>query len=202
MAARRIPREVPKKYAHVSGFLLETMAVETDRGCVLVAHAGIDDALEALLREYFKKATAPHDRTKEINFLLENEPIPPIGSFGVRIRVCYVLGLFSERVFLSLRRLNDLRVAFAHGAQPVELTKKDIEKFPDIRGLSYDDVLGSIVISEKVFREHLSISESKKFSRPRMEFMKRMSVLWLEITGARQLVITGKSRPKSAPSQE
>ena len=45
------------------------LAAESDRGCLLVAAAAIEEELETLLRTYFAMANAPRDSEGVVNLL-------------------------------------------------------------------------------------------------------------------------------------
>jgi hypothetical protein len=47
------------------------LALESDRGCVLVAVSAIDEALVKLLKTLFANTSAPNDTTDKVSFLLE-----------------------------------------------------------------------------------------------------------------------------------
>lgn len=110
------------------------LSLESDRGCVLVAATAIEEALENRLRAFFK-GTGDRQDPREIDsliaFFLDRDPLPPLGNFGVKIRLCYLLGLIDDAQYTQLKAMVKLRNLFAHFAEPVEITADDIESFTD-----------------------------------------------------------------------
>lgn len=80
---------------------------ESDRGCVLVGGAILDEMLGAVLRAYFV-----HDEelAKEI-FQLPNAAL---STFSSRIRICRALGLITDAFFRDLERIRTIRNQAAH----------------------------------------------------------------------------------------
>jgi DNA-binding MltR family transcriptional regulator len=129
MSGRHRKRAPKAGFEDVALKLVQKLAMESDRGCVLVAAAAIDEDLANALRAYFlRKAEYTLDdvRKEIVDFLLEKEPLPPLGSFAIRIRMCCVLGLITPQLYKQLKALAALRNAFAHISEPIELTDTDI----------------------------------------------------------------------------
>ena len=153
--------------------LTQKLALESDRGCVLVAAAAMDGAVDLLLRHFLEK-TSHSDNDNEmaeyISFLMDREPLPPLGNFGVRIRLCRVLGLFPLNTYEHLKTLSSLRNIFAHIGQPVELTPQDVSRFTDpsqwpakVKKFHRD--------VKRICRSVRKDSDSRRFSEPRFLFM-------------------------------
>jgi DNA-binding MltR family transcriptional regulator len=168
------------------------LALESDRGCVLVAAAAIDEALSDLLRAYFEKTGAANrgpQLEKAISFLLEARPLPPLGTFGVRASLCYVLALIDTRHFGKLTALTEIRNPFAHPSEPAEITEEDITALT--LSQNYTEAVAALKqqglhlmdedLKAATFQEALTKGDSKDFSAPRRQFMALATVLYLEI---------------------
>lgn len=98
----------PKKVAPTIAALLnmKTLAGTYGRGGAIIAAAWVDDALE----EYLRSALARD--AKVATALLQ--PDGPLGTFGVRIKIAYALGLFSDSVRRDLDIIRLVRNDLAH----------------------------------------------------------------------------------------
>src|SRR5262245_16842734 len=94
---------------------------ESDRGAILIGTAYLDNDLEALLREKFCKEA--ESRPDDLDWLLKN-PIAPLKSFAVRIRVARALGLITEWERQALDELRELRNDFAHNENLINLSEE------------------------------------------------------------------------------
>jgi hypothetical protein len=95
-------------------FVDEIMA-ENDRGCLLSSAAVLDGIIEDRLRTRFKELSDA--KKDDIDFLLSKRPLPPLGSFGVRIVAARTMGLIAEPIKRTLQEIQNLRNAHAHGWQ-------------------------------------------------------------------------------------
>jgi len=79
---------------------------ERPRASALMAAAWVDDALRAVLQAYLSRdhATA--------SALLRADA--PLGSFGVRIKIAFLLGLISSEARADLDSIREIRNQFAH----------------------------------------------------------------------------------------
>ncbi len=121
-----------------------------DRVCVLIAHAQLEDKLEQLLRQHFIRLATISPQTEEsvkalinsINKLLgENDSFAPLGSYAVRARIAFVLGLISHKLYLFLRNLNTLRIECAHFPGTVELKDEQINTLVQSLGMKIKNKL-------------------------------------------------------------
>jgi hypothetical protein len=96
-------------YEHFLKFL---MGNTSDREAILSAAAFFDDLMEERLRLHFSKTSDVS--SKDIDFLLSKRPLPPLGTFGVKVVACRVLGLINESTRRSLNSLQELRNDAAH----------------------------------------------------------------------------------------
>ena len=192
------PRRAPR--ADVAGKqlnIIQKLAIESERGCVLVGAAAIDESLLKLLQAYFLKAGAANNSEQmgvEIDFLLTKKPVPPLQSFGIRIILCYVLGLIDDDLLKQFSALADIRNDFAHLAEPVEITAEDVRKLaahqddsdPLAASVRQEAERTGLVEKVHAFWETLiPSSESDKFSEHRRSFMSIVCllnlILWIRL---------------------
>lgn len=109
MAKKNIPISPQELEGKSAGFF-ETIKAESDRGCVLVAAAFLDEALELLLRSNMYNDTKLLKKTIDPLFV----PVGPLGSLGVKIDLCRALKLLYTEEFEDLISIRNLRNYFAH----------------------------------------------------------------------------------------
>lgn len=81
---------------------------EGDRGCVLVAAALLEEAIESCIRARLIAAIEKEDE------LISRSASAPISSFSAKINLSYRLGLISENERAVYHQLRNLRNACAH----------------------------------------------------------------------------------------
>ena len=125
-------RKLSTTEADVDGIrktFIETLHKESDRGCVLVATAMIDEGLEVLLREYM---TADEKAIKACV-----EPLfvgfGPLKSFWAKTQLARALGLVDDWMYADMERIRKLRNLFAHSYQRAD--------FDDPRVIALTDAL-------------------------------------------------------------
>lgn len=158
----------------------ESMDTESDRGCVLVGAAFLDEALEMLLRSKMLRDESTVKRSVDWLFL----GLGPLKSFWSKIQLCRSLGMLEDWEYQDLDRIRQLRNLYAHiydGA--------DFED-PAVVALNQHLVAADKVVS--AFRQHplqtSSLAEKspsqmpsgKKLKKERVRFV--MSVSWLSAT--------------------
>ena len=86
---------------------------ESDRACVVLSAAYLDESLRVLLTNYFV------DDNKAVkNFIGGPESLTaPLGSFASRITAAYCLGLIDKIQYNDLHTIRKIRNLFAHGLQ-------------------------------------------------------------------------------------
>jgi len=89
---------------------------ESDRGCVLVAVADIEAALERLLRLAFSSHRA---RKKIVDSLFG--AMAPLGSFSAKLRIAHALGLVSPTLYDDVDFLRKLRNEAAHSSSEFDV---------------------------------------------------------------------------------
>jgi DNA-binding MltR family transcriptional regulator len=117
---------------HIKAFLCALSALndelgetKSDRVAVIMSVALLDNALESVLRQFFiARSGATPD---ECDFLLTKQPVPPLGSAGVRVRLAKCLGIISVKEARALKFAISCRNDFAHQLAPPPLTE-DVAK--------------------------------------------------------------------------
>ena len=90
---------------------------ESDRGCVLIAHAIIEERLGDLIERHL---LATSDGQRKLVADLRQRRGNAMGSCPACISYASKLGLISTHMAGALQQINDLRNAFAHYKQPRE----------------------------------------------------------------------------------
>jgi DNA-binding MltR family transcriptional regulator len=103
--------------------LFAPLVQESDRGCVLVAAALIDDALERLLRAQFSRDGAIIAEVIDPLF----RDLGGLSSTALKERLAYALGLIGPQTLRQLKGIRKLRNRFAHSSTVVSLEHGDIE---------------------------------------------------------------------------
>jgi DNA-binding MltR family transcriptional regulator len=157
---------------------------------VLVAAAAIDDELEVILRWCFERTIAPGQEPKVIDLLLTDGQMPPLGSFQVRNNLCVALGLVDSTQFKRIRALAQIRNAFSHVSDPVEITPHDIKiissagewnprtwgtVFRDFCTIEPDELKADIEAAHQA-------SDTRFFSDARKQFIQLMNELYASLT--------------------
>ena len=109
MPKRRLP-ESPDELESWAAQYFDSIKAESDRGCVLVAAAFLDEALELLLRSQMSKDANIIKRSIEPLFT----GLGPLKSFWSKTEVCFALGLVPAYEHADLMRIRNLRNLFAH----------------------------------------------------------------------------------------
>ncbi len=91
---------------------LKTILQDSDRGCILSMVESLNVLLERQIRLKFTALSGVNE--KDLDFLLSRRPIPPLGSFGVRITLARALGLIEDDVRAALAQFQALRNDQAH----------------------------------------------------------------------------------------
>ena len=102
---------------------VEAMLKESDRGCVLIGAAYLDDALEEMLRTNF---SGDENVVKKVVSPLFKGGNAPLGTFSVKTNISFALGLINNETFKALNNIRKVRNEFAHKAGPVVLTDQRV----------------------------------------------------------------------------
>jgi hypothetical protein len=109
----------------------EILFAESERGAVLVGTAFIEEGLEHVLRAAFSSLCETIDEEYLNNLMLTSSrnPNPPLGSFAVRTKIAYAIGLIDQKFRQGLDELRLLRNSLAHrsrdGPRP-QLTHENV----------------------------------------------------------------------------
>jgi DNA-binding MltR family transcriptional regulator len=102
----------------------EEFREEGDRAAVIIGAAFLDEYLRQLIASFLI------DEENEVNELLGSEKhlMRPLGSFSVRIRTAYCLGLISKHEYHDLKIIRDMRNKFAHKMHGLSLADQEIRE--------------------------------------------------------------------------
>jgi DNA-binding MltR family transcriptional regulator len=193
------PRPARPPFEGVVLELAQQLALESDRGCVLVALAAVDEAIERLLRAFVRKVSAPRNHTDDVDFLLTKEPVPPLGSLGVRLHLCHALGLLDDPLFSILLKMSKMRNEFAHPSQPVELTNDDLP-FGVNFAVPDNDQMRAFLEAQKAYNERLlPHSDAKAFSDARHKYMLQAQFVHAKIVST-EMMLEDLSLPLPIPT--
>lgn len=95
---------------------VDTLYGESDRGCVLVAAAMMDEGLEVLLREHMLSDKSSVNACVEPLFI----GLGPLKSFWAKTQLARALGLIDEWMYKDLDRMRNLRNLFAHSYEQAD----------------------------------------------------------------------------------
>jgi DNA-binding MltR family transcriptional regulator len=106
----------------------EALLHESDRGCVLLGAALLDEALEETLRAAFRNDAAAR---RDVQSLFK-AAYAPLRSFAVKAQLAFALGLISRRVFDRITIIRQLRNAFAHSHGHLDFQSPSIKDQLDV----------------------------------------------------------------------
>lgn len=92
---------------------------ESDRGCIIVAAALMDQLLESVIREHVKVFSISKSLEKSL-FDLSG----PISNFSAKISISRAFGLIDELAYGDLMTLRKLRNSFAHEMEEASFTSE------------------------------------------------------------------------------
>jgi len=96
---------------------------ESDRGCILVAIAALDDMFENRLREELK------NKNSETLKRLLSPPLGYLSGFMAKADLLYSLGILHERNYKEIKKLNKLRNKCAHEWKTFKFTEDIYNKY-------------------------------------------------------------------------
>jgi len=103
---------VEKKTALISQILM----MESDRGSAIFAAALMDEALEVLLRSFFRDDPASVKSAVDPLFAT----YAPLSTFSAKIQICFALNLIPSDLRTKLETIRRLRSDFAHQSGPID----------------------------------------------------------------------------------
>jgi DNA-binding MltR family transcriptional regulator len=118
----RKSKETPKSMEEWNDWLSRVQRAD-DVGGALVGVALLERQLEDLLRNFFV------DAPKWATEMLSATGNGPLGTYGARIRIAYLLGFLSEEEFRDLRLIGKIRNAFAHSFDKISFDKGEVRNW-------------------------------------------------------------------------
>jgi hypothetical protein len=100
--------------------ILGMLQAESERGSALLAGALIDDVLVTRLRELL----VPDEKEYKSMTGVDR----PLGTYSSRVTMGYLLGMYGPKFLEMLRRIGDIRNAFAHYHQVAKFSDPEIAK--------------------------------------------------------------------------
>jgi DNA-binding MltR family transcriptional regulator len=122
MQKKRIPSTAEELEGSSKEFFV-SVREESDRGCVLVAAAFLDEALEAILRSHMSQET--HVVRDIVGRLFR--PDGPLGTFSAKISLCRALQLIDQQDYEDLDRIRGLRNHFAHSHNTAAFAEQHVK---------------------------------------------------------------------------
>ena len=107
---------------------------ESDRGCVLVAAAILENCLEELFRNIFTRNKVSKKLQDSI-FDFNN----PLSTFSSKIKLAYSLGHISRQLFEDLETIRKIRNKFAHTSIEVDFIGDEVSEKIELMHCIQDD---------------------------------------------------------------
>lgn len=105
---------------------------ESDRGCVLICAADLENKLRDLLVQFFSKASALTKSQYKDLF----EYTGPLGTFSSLIKISRAIGLLDNSLYSDLEKIRKIRNNAAHSNRSFSLS--DTESSSIIRTMHFD----------------------------------------------------------------
>lgn len=118
--------------------LLDGLKGESDRGCVVLAIAWIEDDLTRVLKRFLLPSTKTHDASDEL-FGAQGY----LGTFSAKIDLAYRLGLIQRQIHQSLHLCRRIRNDFAHLSDGLSFATRSVN----------DRVVEIFRLNEKIIQE-------------------------------------------------
>lgn len=130
MPRKKLPLTDSEQRQRLNAFFMNIDG-ESDRGCVLVAAAIIDECLEVLLRSRLLQ-----DDPKLINSLFSGQG--PLSSFWSKIQFARALNVIPSWVHEDLERIRSLRNLFAHRYDSADFDDNEVVSITSkLQGANY-----------------------------------------------------------------
>ncbi len=156
------------------------MLDESDRGCVMVAHAFFDEKLGSLLREYFLRT--PTALKSLLDDVLDgSKAFVPLGATARRIEKAKTLSLIEKDIAGAAKAFNVLRNKFAHRSHSDRLELDDVTPiYRHFRGphKSRVDYFIEMASSSATMRPREPEAQWRSYSDARKKFMGIAAFLW------------------------
>jgi DNA-binding MltR family transcriptional regulator len=108
----------PPKH-HWTDFFVQEFAKETDRACVILAAAMIEQALDVLIRTRLVPTPSQEDP-------LLDGPYAPLATFSAKIEASHRLGIISPGFARDLHLIRRIRNEFAHNVTGCDFTDASV----------------------------------------------------------------------------
>jgi DNA-binding MltR family transcriptional regulator len=118
LSIKQLPKESQERVLKVFEFR-RSLSEETDRGCVLMAAAFLDDRLRVLIQSFLIQDAKVQKQVFDMNGAL--------GAFSSRIDFAFLLGLIPQAAHGDLHLLRKIRNEFAHNSAPIKLVDEPIK---------------------------------------------------------------------------
>lgn len=157
--------------------LPELFIQDSDRAAVLVVVCLVESSLKQLLKKYFQHASDSSDADCE--FLL-GKPPAPVGSSSVKARLAFSLGLIDRDELAAVRRLLEVRNAFAHQKAPHPITADLADGLISRIPAEAKKALGKVIAAMEG-----AVEEIRGKRNPRTRFITASIMVWhvLEMEG-------------------
>jgi DNA-binding MltR family transcriptional regulator len=148
---------------------------ESDRGCVLVGAAILEQRLEDIFRQQFAINQIP----SKIQSDLFNSN-GPLSTFSSKIKLAYSFGLIDKSVFQDLETIRKVRNEFAHTSEQVDFTNhsmsKNIEALHCVK--QFDGKFQRFNLKESAKRKFETKNIPIEFQLRRLGYIKRTKSLF------------------------
>lgn len=148
---------------------------ESDRGCVLIAQGVLEERLGDVIAAHI---LGDPKVTKKLVSKLRGGRNNPIGSFAASIDYAEKEGIFSRRKWMAagLRRINKMRVAFAHYAPPYVMAITPAHIHSLLEGSNPKDKKFPKVIVRQRIKRIVDDLKDEPYSHERKQFL---AIAWV-----------------------
>lgn len=95
-----------------AGYLVEEFAEQSDRGVAIIGGSYLENAVAALIKADWRKASDSRSAENSLNDLFHNSG--PLGSFSAKNKLAFLSQMIGEAFFSDLEIIRDIRNDFAH----------------------------------------------------------------------------------------
>jgi|APLak6261663543_1056040.scaffolds.fasta_scaffold12968_1 DNA-binding MltR family transcriptional regulator len=117
------PKKVPLDIQPFSKENSDEIVNESDRGCVLVGAAVLEQRLEDIYLEQFERNQIPQKLQRDLF-----NSNGPLSTFSSKIKLAYSLGYIDKSTFHDLEAIRKIRNEFAHTSNQVDFINHSVSK--------------------------------------------------------------------------
>ena len=163
-----------EKWPQPDSDIIKALFAESDRGCVLVAAAFLEEQIKVLLRYWY--LTDFDDRLGLIDEVLDGKNMSvTYGSASWATKKVVKLGLIKDpQLAKAIEKINRLRNEFAHVAHRGVLLQDEVQQIRACLGSHQSVINGGIKAARKT-------KADRPLSEPRIVFMAIAVFLWFEL---------------------